>query len=364
MRQFFKNLISKLNSKKQHRQLFEKAINACNNKDYANAETLFKQLSEITPNDSQAYFNWGCLLYNRAIENSSEKDFSEGCKKFQQAAELDSKDFSIFYNWGLCFYELAKIMGPQAKMYYQSAYEKFSKALELESLDYLVHFYYGFMSLILATYNDLNTKKYFNTAFDSFCCSSELNPQHLETYVVWAEALWYLAETDKISDIAFLENALEKIEIALQIDPNNFMALNCKGVICFLSAKYNGLNSESDFKESLELFQRSLDVNSNCYPTYVNLGTVYLYLKQKGNDTLEKAKKMFLKAERIFEGSGAYNLACLNAIRNNENKCQEWLQLAEKKGTLQTRRHAMQDEDLASVRDKEWFQNLKWKNDE
>ena len=43
----------------------------------------------------------------------------------------------------------------------------------------------------------------------------------------------------------------------------------------------------------------------------------------------------------------------------DEKECREWLKVGEKAGTLVTREHAMADDDLASVRGKEWFKEIK-----
>ena len=41
----------------------------------------------------------------------------------------------------------------------------------------------------------------------------------------------------------------------------------------------------------------------------------------------------------------------------------EWLKVREKTGTLPSREHAMADDDLKSVRDKDWFKKLRWKGE-
>ena len=101
---------------------------------------------------------------------------------------------------------------------------------------------------------------------------------------------------------------------------------------------------------------------------YNNWGAAYLALAQQkeekdAEDLLKQAEEKFLKAESIKSGGGAYNLACVYAHRGNEDKCQEWLKVGEKAGTLPTREHAMADDDLKSVRDKDWFKMLRWKGE-
>jgi len=101
---------------------------------------------------------------------------------------------------------------------------------------------------------------------------------------------------------------------------------------------------------------------------YNNWGAACLGLAQQkegkdAEDLLKLAEEKFLKAESIKTGTGAYNLACVYAHRGNEDKCQEWLKVGERAETLPSREHAMADDDLKSVRDKDWFKKLRWKGE-
>ncbi len=64
------------------------------------------------------------------------------------------------------------------------------------------------------------------------------------------------------------------------------------------------------------------------------------------------------KAESLASGSAAYNLACLTALQGSEQECREWLEKARRLGTLPSPEHLVNDTDLDSVRDREWFQVL------
>jgi hypothetical protein len=71
-----------------------------------------------------------------------------------------------------------------------------------------------------------------------------------------------------------------------------------------------------------------------------------------------EAERILIRAEAIQEGAGAYNMACICALRGREEDCKNWL-MKSLKGPLQpTRENAESDSDLAKVRGKQWFKEF------
>jgi len=147
-----------------------------------------------------------------------------------------------------------------------------------------------------------------------------------EVYNNWSNALWRLAESKKGKEAEMLlKQAVDKCQKALEINPKDDKAYNNWGAsLTVLAHRKKGKEAE---------------------------------------DLLEQAEEKLLKAESIKTGAGAYNLACIYALRGNEEKCKEWLKVREKAGTLNTREYAMADYYLKSVRDNDWFKNLRWKGE-
>jgi hypothetical protein len=71
-----------------------------------------------------------------------------------------------------------------------------------------------------------------------------------------------------------------------------------------------------------------------------------------------QASEKLLAAEGLVTGSGAYNLACIAALRGQPDECRHWLQRSHAAGRVPSRQHLMADDDLRSVRDEPWFAEL------
>jgi hypothetical protein len=73
---------------------------------------------------------------------------------------------------------------------------------------------------------------------------------------------------------------------------------------------------------------------------------------------LAQAREKLLGAEAIRPGSGAYSLACLSALQGDEAGCREWIEKSRELSALPRREWMMEDPDLDSVRQCEWFRRL------
>jgi len=135
--------------------------------------------------------------------------------------------------------------------------------------------------------------------------------------------------------------------------------------LSYLAESKKGPEAEELLNQAMAKYKKVIDIEPNYYHAYNNWGYALLNLveRKKGKDAedlLRQAEEKFLKAESIRTGEGAYSLARIYARRGNKDKCKEWLKVGEKAGTLIIREHAMADDDLKSVRDKDWFKKLRW----
>jgi len=158
-------------------------------------------------------------------------------------------------------------------------------------------------------------------ASNKFQAASEIRPGSSGALFNWGIALLHLSETKKAEEgDRLFALASQKIETGHSIEPNNYEAFNTWSM---------GLINQAKRKNGKE-FER----------------------------VLEQAREKALRAESISEGSGAYNLACVSALRGEGVEAQKWLEKAQEHGTLPDQEHLEKDSGLDSVREREWFRDI------
>lgn len=126
--------------------------------------------------------------------------------------------------------------------------------------------------------------------------------------------------------------------------------------------------SVGDYEKAASIWQEIYEkYKPESRPFFNNWGSTLLNLaKQKSESDpereklLKEATEKYKKAEEFTKGIAAYNLASIYALLNDEEECKKWLQICQQTGTLPTRKHAEGDKDLESVRDKEWFKQIRF----
>ena len=268
-------------------------------------------------------------LFNKGTKASDAKDYETAADCYRQIVEdLKEEDKVVYNNWGYELTNLANLKkGKEAEDLFNQAIEKYKKAIEISPN-------------INAAYNN------------------------------WGWTLLEIAVLKKGKDAEDLFNqAIGKCKKAIEINPNSDMQYNnWGGALSGIAKLKKGKDAEKLFNQAIEKSKKAIDIKPDFWRAYDKWGLALLYLaKLKGGkdaeDLLKQAEEKCLKAESIKTGEGAYNLACVYARRGNEDKCKEWLKVGEKAGTLSSLEHAMDDDDLKSVRDKDWFKKLRWKGE-
>lgn len=171
-----------------------------------------------------------------------------------------------------------------------------------------------------------------------------------------------------------LKKAISKFEKAIEIKPDSYPAYYNWGVaLVGISDLKSG--DEGLLDESISKFEKVIEIRVDDYDEYhkrkfvldaYNNWSLVLVrmstLKCGDKGLLKEAEEKLLRAEKIKQGSGAYGLACVRCLLGDEEGCKKWLKIVEEEGELPTIDHAMNDDDydFGTVKDKAWFQELRW----
>lgn len=78
-------------------------------------------------------------------------------------------------------------------------------------------------------------------------------------------------------------------------------------------------------------------------------------INEPSGELLNEATALLQHAQSLAPGFPAYNLSCVCALRDDEEGCRSWLQLAVGDCPQLTARDISEDEDLSNMNNKEWF---------
>jgi len=181
----------------------------------------------------------------------------------------------------------------------------------------------------------------------------------------WGNALSDQAKTrDGAEADSLYELAARKYEAALGIKPDYHHALNNWGAVLYSQAiAKKGDEADRLFELAGRKYEAALKIKPDKHEALINWGNALLgqaKTKQgaEADSLFELAVEKLLEVESLSRGSGAYNLACLNALRGDEKECRKWLEKSRDFGWLPSREHMEQDTDLDNVRECQWFQDL------
>ena len=286
--------------------------------------------SEISP-ELQSVLGWAYLLSGNALsEQAKTKSGSEADRlfglargKYEAALKIKPDKHEALYNWGTALLDQAKTKsGSEADDLFRLAGEKYEAALKMK-------------------------------------------PDKHEALYNWGTALLDQAKTKSGSEADDLFRlAGEKYEAALKIKPDKHEALNNWGNALLDQAKTkSGSEADDLFRLAGEKYEAALKIKPDKHEALNNWGNALLeQARTKRGSEADRlfglAEQRLLSAEATHQGSAAYNLACVKALRGISAKCRQWLETAYRLDALPGYEHLIKDKDLDSVRDQAWFKQL------
>ncbi len=114
------------------------------------------------------------------------------------------------------------------------------------------------------------------------------------------------------------------------------------------------------YEDAISKFSFCLLTSPNYLGAAIDGGVAFMELARISLDNEKQelyklAEDFFKKADNIQKGSAAYNLACIHALRGDQQSCQLALQQAKEFGSLPDENNVSGDADLDNVKSAAWF---------
>ncbi|MBL1264673.1 TPR end-of-group domain-containing protein [Candidatus Methylomicrobium oryzae] len=161
----------------------------------------------------------------------------------------------------------------------------------------------------------------FKKVYEDYADIVQDDPLRAEALYFWGHALLHQAKT-KIGEEALnlYRDAILKFAFCLTLEPN-YLAAAIDGGVCYMDM-------------------------------------ARLESAAKNSELYAKAQQEFERANSIQAGAASYNLACIHALRGENEDCLKALENARDKGSLPDIQDILNDPDMAGVQDQAWFIEL------
>ena len=263
-------------------------------------------------------------------------------------------------NWGVALSDLAKTKeGAEADRLFGEAAEKFAAALKIKPDYHEALLNWGnALSDQTETKEGAEADRLFGEAAEKYAAALEIKPDCHEALYNWGVTLSAQATTKEGTEADRLfGEAADKFAAALKIKPDKYTALNNWGATLATQAKAKkGQEAERLLREAVQKYVAALGIKPDMPEAVSNWGlALLLQAKNKegqetGRRLLREAREKLLEAERIRPGSGAENLACVEALDGNVSEAVRWLAVCNSSGTRLTRKRIEADVDFDGIR--------------
>ncbi|KJV06385.1 TPR end-of-group domain-containing protein [Methylocucumis oryzae] len=121
--------------------------------------------------------------------------------------------------------------------------------------------------------------------------------------------------------------------------------------------------AEKLYLDAIKKFEFCMLINPSYLGAAINGGVAYMdlaRLKQvaPADELYELALTQFETANAIHKGTASYNLACIYALRNEQEACLNALEFSRDHGSLPDTDEILHDPDMTNVLEQDWFINF------
>ncbi|NJB66422.1 cellobiose-specific phosphotransferase system component IIA [Desulfobaculum xiamenense] len=339
---------------------------------FALACEKYKAATTHRPDSAEAFFNWGLALTDWAMVSTGKEQaerFALACEKYKTATTHRPNFAEAFSNWGATLSDWAKLStGTEQTERFKSACEKYAAATTHRPNYATAYFNWGNALMDwakLSTDKNEQTER-FKSACGKFKEATTHRPDFAEAFSNWGTTLadWAKLSTGKEQAERFAL-ACKKYETATRLLSNFAEAFFNWGAALANWATVSPAEKQAErFALACEKYKAATTHRPNCAEAFSNWGNALANwaklstIEEERQRLFDEVEQRLAQAEAITPGMGAYNRACVAAMRGQGEDCRRWLERNfELKATPPAERLAT-DSDLDSVRGEQWFKDL------
>ncbi|MCF8719270.1 tetratricopeptide repeat protein [Nitrospina gracilis] len=329
----------------------------------------YKTTVRLKPDLPRVHFRWGLALFQMAQRKDgtdSTRLYQLAAEKFQTAVKLNPQNIDAYLRLGRIHVELAgSRKGADADKVYDRAIDYFQAVLKLQPKNADAMSQVGVVFLNKARLKEAtDAESDLREAMEKCKMALELKPGHFQATLVWGESLLEMGLNRVDPDAWVFEEAEEKLQAALKLQPNNADVL--VGLAHCLLNKARNMDAEKAahaLEEGLNHVQTVLEEYDQSAPARNIMAAILMEQARSkrginAHPLLAEAKGHLQRAEDLQPGSATYNMARLMAQLNNESGCREWLEKCKANGVLPSSLMLTKDPLLEPMRESKWFKKL------
>jgi tetratricopeptide (TPR) repeat protein len=324
----------------------------------------------LKPDMSTAFYNWGLALKQLAQRSKGDEAHSlwqQAFDKYEIATQHDPDMYEAFNDWGLSLLQFARLsLADMSNQLLMQACEKFKAALEIKKdLNESLRNYGDALNELATRSEGDDARKFWLEAFDKYAAAIKIKPDMYAVFNNWGSGLVAYA-LSSVGDEALKiwHEAFEKYATAIKIRPGMHVAFFNWGVaLSHLAERSEGAEARHLWWEAVNKFAAAIKIKPSDHEVFNNWADALAHVANAEKDSEERTalidkayQHIAPPKEKINPGNGAYNVACIQALRLNAKSSVEWLEQGRAAGKLPSRDYVIADKDFDGIRKTSEFQ--------